>query len=218
MEFTELAKLIKTRRSVRKWQDKPVPRDLLLQAIELATWAPNAGNHQNWRFYLVENKGAIKSIADAVSDSADVIASWPESKLVKEFDTVNLGKRSSFFRGAPAVIAIATSQYQSPIDKALAVREKSDAAAQKMREYRKTANAGLQSAAAAITYLLLILHQMGLGAVWMVGPMQVKGQIEQILKMPDGLDVLALIPVGYPAENPPVKERKPVSEVCKVIE
>ena len=36
MEFAELEKLIKTRRSIRKWKTDAVPEELLLKAIELA--------------------------------------------------------------------------------------------------------------------------------------------------------------------------------------
>jgi nitroreductase len=58
---------------------------------------------------------------------------------------------------------------------------------------------------------------MGLGAVWMTGPMQAKGEIERILKVPAGMDLVAFIPVGYPAEEPPLKERKQVRDVCEII-
>jgi nitroreductase len=53
LDTAELAKLIKTRRSIRVFQDKPVPEALLIQAVELATWAPNGGNGQNWRWYII---------------------------------------------------------------------------------------------------------------------------------------------------------------------
>ena len=46
METKELADLIKGRRSVRVWKDQPVPEDLILQAIELATYAPNDDNRK----------------------------------------------------------------------------------------------------------------------------------------------------------------------------
>lgn len=68
-----------------------------------------------------------------------------------------------------------------------------------------------------MAYLLLILHQMGLGTVWMTGPLQAKGEIEKILKVPADMDLVVFIPVGYPAENPPLKERKPINEVCEVL-
>jgi nitroreductase len=126
-------------------------------------------------------------------------------------------QRSSFFRTAPAAIAVASSQYQSPVDKLLATREKNDTKAHQMQQWRNTANSRIQSVSSAIAYLLLILHQMGLGAVWMTGPMQAKDEIEKILKVPAGLDVVAFIPVGYPAEEPPLRERKPAKDVCQVI-
>jgi nitroreductase len=37
MNTEELAGLIKTRRSIRVWQEKPVPEELLWKAVELAT-------------------------------------------------------------------------------------------------------------------------------------------------------------------------------------
>lgn len=216
MEFTDFANIIRSRRSIRKWQDKEVPEDLLLQAIELATWAPNGGNQQNWRFYVIMNRGTIKAIADAVQASTGQIASWPE--VSKLGDAVaRFGQRASFFRTAPAAIAVAASQYQSLVDQILADREKIDPQAAQIRQWRNIANSRIQSVAAAIAYLLLVLHQMGLGAVWMTGPMQAKGEIEKILCVPPELDIVAFIPVGYPDESPPPRERRPVGEVSEII-
>ena len=86
-----------------------------------------------------------------------------------------------------------------------------------MSRWRSVADTRIQSVSSAIAYLLLVLHQMGLGAVWMTGPMQAKGDIEKILKVPEETDFVALIPVGYPAENPAPRERKPVKDVTQVI-
>ena len=133
-------------------------------------------------------------------------------------DTANgLIKRIGFFRNAPAAIAVAAAQYQSSIDKMLALREKYDPQAAQIRQWRNIANSRIQSVSSAIAYLLLALHQVGLGAVWMTGPIQAKEKIEEILQVPHDMDVIAFIPVGYPAEKPAPKERKPVKEVCKVI-
>jgi nitroreductase len=216
MELSELDSLIKGRRSIRAWQKKSVPEELLLRAIELATWAPNGGNQQNWRFYVIQNQDVIKAIADAVQARSEMMASWKEAAQFG--DTASgLLERSSFFRNAPVGIAVAAAQYQSPVDKILALRGEKDAEAKKIREWRRTANTRIQSVASAIAYMLLVLHQMGLGAVWMAGPTQAKGEIEKILKVPPEMDVVAYIPVGYPAEAPAPKGRKPVREVCEVI-
>ncbi len=64
--------------------------------------------------------------------------------------------------------------------------------------------------------MILVLQQMGLGTVWMTGPTQVKPEIEKILGVPPGLEFMALIPVGYPAETPQ-GQRKPLDEVCQII-
>jgi nitroreductase len=187
-----------------------------MQAVELATWAPNAGNQQNWRFYVITNRDTIRTIADAVQASTDQMASWPEAgRFGSEVDRWR--QRAGFFKNAPAGIAVAASQYQSLVDRILEAREKADTQVTQIRQWRHTANSRIQSVASAIAYLLLILHQMGLGAVWMTGPMQAKGVIEKILGVPSKMDLVAFIPVGYPAESPLPGERRPVSEVCEVI-
>ncbi len=214
MELADLAKLIKNRRSIRVWQDKKVPEELLLQAIELATWAPNGGNQQNWRFYVILNRGVIKAIADAVQATDDKVASWPETA---KSGMARSQRRAGFFQDAPAAIVVAAAQYQSAVDQVLAAREKSDPQAARIRQWRNMANSRIQSVASATAYLLLVLYQMGLGAVWMTGPMQAKGEIEKILKVPSDMDAIAFIPVGYPAEIPIPRERKPVKEVCEII-
>ncbi len=216
MELADLANLIRSRHSIRSWQDKEIAEELLLQAIELATWAPNGGNQQNWRFYIIVNRDTIKAIADAVQASADQITSWPEADQLGGAAT-RLRERASFFRNAPAAIAVAAAQYQSPVDEVLAAREKTDLQAGQIRQWRNIANSRIQSVASAIAYLLLILHQMGLGAVWMTGPMQAKVGIEKILRVPPEMDLIAFIPVGYPAESPAPRERRPVGEVSEVV-
>jgi nitroreductase len=215
MEFSDLENLIRSRRSIRSWQDKEVPQDLLLKAIELATWAPNGRNQQNWRFYVILNRDVIKAIADAVQASANQISSWPEAAKIAEPARLRGGAGS--FRDAPAAIAVAASQYESPIDQVLAACAETNREARTILQWRNTADSRIQSVASATSYLLLVLHQMGLGAVWMTGPIQAKEAIEKILKVPSGMDVVALIPVGYPAATPAHGQRRPVEEVCEII-
>ncbi len=215
METAELANLIKSRRSIRAWQDKNVPEELLLQAIELATWAPNGGNRQPWYFYIIINKDVINAIADATRETAQYVASWPEATELGEM-AKTMAQRAGAFRSAPAAIAAAVRKYQSPLDQVLAAREKVDARAAQIRQGEHIVNSRIQTVSSAISHLLLILHQMGLGAVWMTGPLQAKAEIEKILKVPAEMDLVAFIPVGYPDETP-VRDRKPVSEVCEIV-
>jgi nitroreductase len=219
MQTSEFTALIKSRRSIRNWQDKPVPEQMLLDAIELATWAPNGGNQQNWRFYIILNKNTHKAIADAVQAGMSYMSSWPEMAQARPAPPPGSPTPPPRMPldAAPAIIAIGTSQTANPMDQVITKRAVTDPRAAEMLKWATTVNSRIQSVSAAIAYLLLALHQMGLEAVWMIGPVpQCQGEIEKILKVPDNMDIVALIPVGYPAESP-ARTRKPVKEVCEIL-
>ncbi len=67
-----------------------------------------------------------------------------------------------------------------------------------------------------MTTTLLVLHQMGLGAVWLGAPLMAKKEIETILRVPSDLSLICLVAVGYPDESPR-KDRKPVDEIVKFL-
>ena len=47
---------MKERQSIRKYRKEPVPREQILRMAEAASWAPTAGNAQNFRFIVVQDK------------------------------------------------------------------------------------------------------------------------------------------------------------------
>lgn len=57
---------IRSRRSVRSFLDKPVDREVLADIANCAALAPNARNHQMWRFTVVDDKAKIAKLAAAV--------------------------------------------------------------------------------------------------------------------------------------------------------
>jgi len=56
---------IKTRRSIRKYLDAPIPWDLISNILEAGRYAPSSGNLQNWKFIVVLDKGRKENIAEA---------------------------------------------------------------------------------------------------------------------------------------------------------
>jgi nitroreductase len=214
VKLEELSELVKTRRSIRKYQDKPVPEDILVKALELATWAPNGGNKQVWRFLIVSNKDLIQKMGDAVKSKAALLGSWPEAKQFGE-TVAKWQQTCDFFRGAPVCIAVLMGKYSSVADQILRARGETDPIAREIRAWRETGKSSLQSAAAAITYICLFLHYYGLGTTWMAGPLQAKKDIEQLLNVPAEWDFVGLIPVGYPAEAPEMRMRKPIEDVIQ---
>ena len=64
MEFSEL---ILKRQSDRKYQDKPVARELIIKCIEAARMAPSACNSQPWTFVVVDEPELCAEMASAAA-------------------------------------------------------------------------------------------------------------------------------------------------------
>jgi nitroreductase len=65
----------------------------------------------------------------------------------------------------------------------------------------------LLSAAALIQNLVLAAHSKGLGTCWMTGPKYVEQEINDYFGITD-LELVSIIPVGYPDQSPPSPPRK----------
>jgi len=53
---TDIAKVIKSRRSVRKWEAKPLNVKELIESVNMAKWAPSSCNRQVWKVITVEKQ------------------------------------------------------------------------------------------------------------------------------------------------------------------
>lgn len=63
MDAEQVMELIKSRRSVRKFSDKPVEREDIDKILEAGRWAPSGTNNQPWRFVVVEDQALKDKIA-----------------------------------------------------------------------------------------------------------------------------------------------------------
>ena len=57
--WTEVERIVFTRRSVRNFSDRPVSEHLIRRIIEAGRHAPSGGNSQPWKFIVVTNKAII---------------------------------------------------------------------------------------------------------------------------------------------------------------
>lgn len=64
MEFYEV---IKTRRSIRSYKNKPIPEETLKRILNAARLAPSGHNRQFWKFYVIESEDTKKKVADGCS-------------------------------------------------------------------------------------------------------------------------------------------------------
>lgn len=62
MDFLEL---IQKRRSVRRFSDQRVPREIVERCLEAARWAPSACNSQPWEFIITDTEPTRSRLAHA---------------------------------------------------------------------------------------------------------------------------------------------------------
>ena len=69
----------------------------------------------------------------------------------------------------------------------------------------------IQDTAAAIQNIHLVAYFLGLGTCW-IGAFR-EEEAKEILKIPQGIRPVAIIPVGYPAEAPSPPSRRPINQI-----
>lgn len=80
---------LRSRRSIRLYQNKSAPREVLQKLIELARYAPTAHNDQEVRWLVVEDKEEVKRAAGLVVDwMRQVMAADPETAKRSHFDMI----------------------------------------------------------------------------------------------------------------------------------
>jgi coenzyme F420-0:L-glutamate ligase/coenzyme F420-1:gamma-L-glutamate ligase len=189
-----LQRLIRQRRSIRRYTDRPVEQPLLEALLEAATWAPSAHNRQPWRFCVVQ--GTMRqqlSAAMAVAWRSDLLADGVDAAWVENHVAV----RAARIAGAPAVIVACLCMAD-------------------MDYYPDARRAGFehimatQSVALACQNLLLSAHAAGLGACWVCAPLFVPEIVRTTLQLPADWEPQALLTLGWPAETR-AKERAPLA-------
>ena len=75
--------VLTTTRSVRKRLDfeKPVPREVLLECLELALQAPTGSNAQGWQWVFVEDAEKKKALADIYRDQRDAVPRAAQARV-----------------------------------------------------------------------------------------------------------------------------------------
>lgn len=206
-----LLELLRARRSVREFAPEPPPRELLRRLVEAAVSAPSASNKQPWRFVIVTDRARIDALADAAAAAVERIAPHVEPASEPAFRAY--GSYFTRFRAAPALIV--------PLSRRLTLLSnlvgpnlpEGDRARIDALEERS----GLIGTSLAVQNLLLMAHAVGLGASGMTGPLVAVDAVREQLKLPASWEVVCLIPVGFPAEQPAPTPRKPVDKVIRWI-
>ncbi len=168
----DIKEAIYTRRSMRRYLNKPVEKALIEQCIDAAVQAPSAMNNQAWGFAIIEDAALMKDISDSTKsyllgmiDKMPAFEKYRETLSDPEFNV---------FYGAPALVLICAKRGFGPVvtvDCALAAQN-----------------------------LMLTARSFGLGTCWIgfAGLYLTSPEGRQKLGISDDYDVQAPIIIGYP--------------------
>ncbi len=195
--MSNLQEAIRQRRSIRKFQPKHVPTELVVEVLGAAGWAPSAHNSQPWRFIILQDANVKRELAEkmATAWTADML------KDGSTVDEANRAERRERFATAPVLILACLT-----MDGLMKFPD-----VQRQQTERDLA---VESLGAGIQNLLLTAHNLGLGACWYCAPAFCKETVREELKIPTEIEPSALIVLGYPAESPPVPPKKAVKDYC----
>ena len=158
----DVSEAIERRRSIRRYEPRPIPDEKLTQVLEAGRWAPSASNFQPWKFIVVKDEKVRKELARAAT-------------------------YGSFLSQAPVAIAVIINPQAS--------------------------NHPVEDGAAATQNMLLAAYALGLGSCWIGSYGSVyEERAKGILGIPENHRLLALISLGYPAEER-VSTRRPLSQL-----
>lgn len=74
MESKELLELMRSRRSIRSYADKPVPQEYLDTILEAASFAPTSRNRKPCKFITVTDRTLLEKLAQTKPNTAEFTA------------------------------------------------------------------------------------------------------------------------------------------------
>lgn len=179
-----LTDLIKSRRSIRRYEQTPIPRETIRRLLKTAMWAPSAHNRQPWRFAVLTAQADKEILAKAMGARLRVDRTVDGD----DPDDIERDVARSYARltGAPVLIVVCLSMADMDIypDSARAQNEWLMA---------------VQSTAMAAQNLLLLAHAEGLAACWLCAPLFVPTLVRQTLELPEDWEPQGLITLGKAA-------------------
>lgn len=96
----EIIDTIKKRRSIRKYQDKKIPKEIIEKILECAVYAPSAMRLLPWNFIIIENKEKIRELSQRAKETLHLLG------LGMKFAERITSKEDLIFFNAPLLIII----------------------------------------------------------------------------------------------------------------
>ena len=204
----ELKTAIEKRTSIRSFRDEPIPVGDLKELVRRAGQAPSVNNYQPWKFYAITRKRMLEEMADVVKQRIEELPA--NQSIASKNIKAQVEWFATFFQDAPAVIALAMEDYESVLEKGVAISHQD---INILRNYPD-----IQSAGAAIQNILLSAVDMGYGACWLSAPMMAKEDLEKMIGIEEPFHLMAFVAVGMPSKDIRPKGKKSLEEIFELLD
>ena len=185
-------KIIRERRSITVFKDKPVEEAAVLLILDAGRWAPSSNNSQPWEFVIVSEKARKNAIADlyieAYNKRAKKVDEGTRKKIVEIMPYLE-----DELKVPPYLIIVCANP-------------------EKSKSY-------LIDTSATIENMLLMACELGLGTNWIdltstdfAEEFNLK-KLKEYLFIPEKVIPIAIIPLGFPEETPPPPARRRIRDL-----
>ncbi|NJN16203.1 MAG: nitroreductase family protein [Oscillochloris sp.] len=194
---TTFYELMRTRRSVRFFSDRPLPDGLIERIVATAGTAPSGANQQPWTFVVVGDpqlKRAIRAAAE--EEERAFYGSRASEAWLNDLAPLGTTWQKPFLEIAPALIVVFRQRYGLTSE------------GESRKHYYSQESVGI-----AVGMLIAAIHYAGLVTLTHTpSPMEF---LERILQRPAHEKAFLLLPVGYPADDATVPNitRKLLDEI-----
>ena len=183
--------LLKNRRSVRNFQETPVPEETICKIIQDSTLAPSSGNEQSWQFAIISDRSFMEDISRDCKQTLLHRIDKDPNDYAKKYETLLRKPEYNIFYNAPALVYITG--------------------------LKRFKNSEINCTLAA-SYFMFSAVSRGLGTCWISFGKFIKNEtIKKKLALDSNLFIVAPIIIGYPEKipaAPPRKEAKILSVKC----
>ncbi len=197
-ETNAVLEAIKKRRTIRNYLPNAVPDRAVDIVLDAAHWSPSAANRQPWRFIVVKNVDAKKKIQNLVEENRTLTI----KVQAEPFKTGFSNYRTDWISSAPVHLVVCADP------------SKTGPHAGGEETYKYATGAAIQN-------LMLAAYSLDLGTCWL--SMFNKNDVKALLEIPEEIDVIGIVTLGYPKEIPEAPNTikryggKPRCDLSKIV-
>ncbi|RPH49405.1 MAG: nitroreductase [Desulfobacteraceae bacterium] len=173
--MSEIIEIINARRSVRKYEEKEVPEEVLNSVLEAVRWSPSWANTQCWELVVIKDKTIRENLKETI------LPKNPATNAITQ---------------APVLLAVCGKLKSSGFYNNTVTTKFGDWFMFDLGLFTQT--------------LCLAARALGLGTV-VVGLFD-HDKAKRIIKVPEGYELVALVPLGYPAKISSAPQRREIRE------